>query len=149
LPDHPQYIRQGGAKAKVEEKSQLSVGLDVLMGKAYLSDLKKPTEEELAEEERVKQQELERSNSLSHYLLSSTQRGIGRRRSFRRTRRKSRVPTPSPFHLKHDHLHLLLLFSQRPRLIHQTALLLLHHLPLLSAPRLLLLHLPLLSPQVP
>lgn len=55
-----QYIRQGGAKAQVEEKSTLSVGLDVLMGKAYVSDLKKPTEEELFEEEKKKQEELER-----------------------------------------------------------------------------------------
>lgn len=30
------------------------------MGKAYVSDLKKPTEEELLEEEKKKQEELER-----------------------------------------------------------------------------------------
>mmetsp|Transcript_9933 Transcript_9933/g.10433 ORF Transcript_9933/g.10433 Transcript_9933/m.10433 type:complete len:485 (-) Transcript_9933:50-1504(-) len=59
-----QYIRQGGAKAQVEEKSTLSVGFDVLMGKAYVSDLKKPTEEELAEEEKKKQEDLERAAAI-------------------------------------------------------------------------------------
>jgi hypothetical protein len=53
-------MRQGGAKATVEEKTQLAVGLDVLMGKAYLSDMIKPTEDQIAEDERLKEEELQR-----------------------------------------------------------------------------------------
>jgi hypothetical protein len=46
-------MRQGGAKATVEELTQL-------MGKAYLSDMIKPTEDQIAEDERLKEEELQR-----------------------------------------------------------------------------------------
>ncbi len=45
------------------------MGFDVLMGKAYVTDLKKPTEEELVEDEKKKQEELERS-MLSFFSLT-------------------------------------------------------------------------------
>jgi hypothetical protein len=116
----------------------MSVGFDVLMGKAYLSDLKKPTEEELAEEERVKQEELERSVG-SH---SFPHGGAGQKKSSRRTREGRRTPIPFPSQLKLDKLPLLLLLSSpKPRQAIQLPLLLPPHLHLLSALQLHLLHL--------